>query len=302
MNVPLLLFLSAIVSLGARAFSKLSSNIVIGHSKARYALFYAINSTVACAFFIVADEFRVELNLLTFIYSLVFALLVAASLFVSLWMLKFATISGVNILSSSFSLVLSSAMGFLAFSEELTAIKLLRIALMILAAVFVFLDEGRKSKQKSAKNSGLCALLRLGLAVTVSAVISCLVTLVTKLYTNSDAVASDNSFFFWSNAILLVGSLMFIAFLLIKEKSSFIDSLSLLRPRKLVSLAGNTVCSNIGSVIALLLVAQMDLSVYTPVASAIGVIVAVIASVIFREKLGIFSYLAATVACVAVFI
>jgi drug/metabolite transporter (DMT)-like permease len=46
----------------------------------------------------------------------------------------------------------------------------------------------------------------------------------------------------------------------------------------------------------------MDLSVYTPVSSAIGVIVAVIASVIFRERLGIFSYLAAAVACVAVII
>ena len=111
-----------------------------------------------------------------------------------------------------------------------------------------------------------------------------------------------NSFFFWSNAILLVGALLLIAFLLIKEKSSLFESLSILHPKKLISLAGNTVCSNIGSIVALLLVAQMDLSVYTPVASAIGVIVAVIASVIFREKLGIFSYLAAAVACAAVII
>ena len=302
MNIPFLIFLSALVSLGARAFSKLSSNIVVGASKARYALFYAINSTVSCVFFIVADGFRVELNLITFIYSLVFAILVAASLFVSLRMLKLATISGVNILSSSFSLVLSSAMGFLAFSEELTAIKLIRIALMILAAVFVFIDEDRQSGRGSAKKSGRHAMRLLVLSVTASAVISCLITLVTKLYADSDAVASNNSFFFWTNAILLVGSLSFIAFLFVKEKSSLIDSLSLLRPKKLVSLAGNTVCSNVGSIIALLLVARMDLSVYTPVASAIGVIVAVIASIIFREKLGIFSYLAAAVACAAVII
>ena len=110
MNIPILIFLSSLVSLGARAFSKLSSNIVVGNSKARYAFFYTINSSVSCAFFIVADSFRVELNLLTFIYSLLFAILVAASLFVSLWMLKLATISGANILSNSFSLVLSSAM------------------------------------------------------------------------------------------------------------------------------------------------------------------------------------------------
>ena len=173
---------------------------------------------------------------------------------------------------------------------------------MIIAAVFAFINEGRKSNKTNEKKSGLRALIPLGLAVTLSAVIGCLVTLVTKLYTDSNAVASDNSFFFWSNAILLVGALLLIAFLLIKEKSSLFESLSILHPKKLISLAGNTVCSNVGSIVALLLVAQMDLSVYTPVASAIGVIVAVIASVIFREKLGIFSYLAAAVACAAVII
>ena len=302
MNVPLLLFLSALASLGARAFSKLCSDMVVGHSKARYTLFYAVNGIVACLFFLIADGFRVALNLPTFMYSLVFAFLVAASLFVSLWLLKLATISGVNILSSAFGLVLTSAMGFLAFSEEPTPIKLIRIALMVIAAAFVFIDEGRINGKRDGKKRGLRALLPLFFAVTLSAVISCLVTLVTKLYVTSDAVASENSFFFWTNVLLALGSALVFVLMCLKSRTAFRDSMSLLRPKKLISLTGNTLCSNAASLIAILLVAQMELSVYTPVSSAIGIIVAVIASLIFRERLGLFSYLAAAVACGAMII
>ena len=145
-------------------------------------------------------------------------------------------------------------------------------------------------------------MLSLLLAVTLSAVVGCLVTLTTKLYIESGSVASENSFFFWSNVLLAAGAALIFAFECIKNKGSFSDSVSFLRPRRLVPLVGNTLCSNVGSLIAIWLVEQMDLSVYTPVSSAIGVIVAIIASLIFREKLGLFSYLAAAVACAAVII
>ncbi len=302
MGIPILLLLSALASLGARTFSKLCSNIIVGYSKARYMLFYAVNGIVSCIFFLIADGFRVELNFPTFIFSLIFALLVAASLFISLWMLKLATISGVNILGGAFGLVLSSAMGFIAFSEEVEPIKLVRIALMLLAAFFVFLDEGRQKKDSDGKKNSPKSMLPLLLAVTLSAIVSCLVTLTTKLYIEQDTVASENSFFFWSNVLLVIGAALLFTFECLKNKRSFFDAVSLLRPKKLISLAGNTLCSNVGTLIAIWLVAQMDLSVYTPVSSAIGVIVAVLASLLFREKLGLFSYLAAAVACVAVII
>lgn len=301
MDVPLLLLLSALVSLGARAFSKLCSNMIVGHSVARYTLYCAVTGVVACIFFFVSDGFRVDLNLPTFIFSLIFALLVAASLVVSLWLLKLATISGVNILGGAFGLVLSSAMGFFIFLEEFSAIKLIRIALMLISAFFVFIDE-RRNNDTDKKGDDLRAALRLLLAVTLSSVIGCFVTLTTKLFVASDAVASENSFFFWTNALLLLGSLLIFALECAKKKGTFDDVASLVRPRNLFPLVGNTLCSNVGSLIAIWLVAKMELSVYTPVSSAIGVVVAFVASLIFREKLGFFSYIAAAVACVAVII
>ena len=86
------------------------------------------------------------------------------------------------------------------------------------------------------------------------------------------------------------------------KKGVLADSVALLRPRRLISLAGNTVCSNISSLVGIWIVAQMDISVYTPIGSALGIVVGVVASLIFREKLGIFSYLAAAVACAALII
>jgi drug/metabolite transporter (DMT)-like permease len=46
----------------------------------------------------------------------------------------------------------------------------------------------------------------------------------------------------------------------------------------------------------------MQVSVYTPVTSALGIVSGVIGSLIFRERLGVFSYLAAAAAIIAVII
>ena len=70
----------------------------------------------------------------------------------------------------------------------------------------------------------------------------------------------------------------------------------------LASIVGNTVCSNIGSLAGLLLISQMSVSVYTPISSALGILSGFIASLCFREKVGILSYLAALGAFVAIII
>ena len=85
-----------------------------------------------------------------------------------------------------------------------------------------------------------------------------------------------------------------------KNRENFRNSIKLLKPRRFISLAGNTVCSNVGSLVGLQIMAQMDVSVYSSISSAIGIFLAVIGSWIFRERLGFLAYLAAAIACVAV--
>ena len=299
MSIPFLFLISCLASLGGRAFTKLCSNMV--DTRARYALFFAVNGLVACVFFFISGGFRVGVNLPTVLYAALYALLVIGSLLISLNLLRIASISGVNILSGAFGLIFSSAIGFSFFSEEINAQKLIRIALMSVATVLVFIGENR-IHQKEEKACVKKNLIALAVLILLSALISSGVTVLTKLFAFSTRVTDENSLFFLTNVLLFCGSTFAFALECFRKKGLLADSFALLQPRRLISLAGNTVCSNIGSLVGIRLVAQMDISVYTPISSALGIVIGVVASLIFREKLGVFSYLAAAVACAALII
>ena len=89
---------------------------------------------------------------------------------------------------------------------------------------------------------------------------------------------------------------------LIRKNAKPRELIKMFTAKNLICWGGSTVCSNVGSLLTVKLLAIVDISIYTPVWSALGVIISLTASIIFREKLGIFSYLAAAVACVAVII
>ena len=301
MNLPLLFALLCCTGLGATSFNKLCSNIVVGFSGARYMMFFTVNGIVACIFFLFSGNFNVELNLPTFIYALLFAAVVAGSLVVSLFLLKLATITGVKILAGGFGLVATSATGFLLFNENVSPSTVIRIVIMLCAMACIFIED-RKSNKTDGKKSDIRNTVYLIAALTCSALLGCFATVITKFFAEATNVTGENSFFFWTNVILIAFSIPVFAVLCLRKKGTFADSVSLLRPRKLISLAGNTVCSNINSLVTVWILAQTELSVYTPISSALGILTSVVASLLFRERLGVFSYVAAAVACIAVII
>jgi drug/metabolite transporter (DMT)-like permease len=67
-------------------------------------------------------------------------------------------------------------------------------------------------------------------------------------------------------------------------------------------MAGSTICSNIMSIVGVWIIAKIDVSLYTALSSALSIITAVVGSVLFRERLGFFSYLAMIFAIIAIII
>ena len=60
----------------------------------------------------------------------------------------------------------------------------------------------------------------------------------------------------------------------------------------MLGIVGNTVSANLGTLFSTWIIVGMDISVYTPVMSSIGIIAGFIGSVIYREKLRTLSYVA----------
>ena len=299
MSIFALLAISFAASLGGGIFSKLCSNAVVGRSVGRYAVFMAVNGVIACVFFYVSGGFRLELNLPTLIYAVIYAVIVLLSLVGNTVALKYINIAALTVIMNALGLVATSAMGAWIFGETVDARRLLRIAIMLVSVV-LFAAEGLIGSSGDNEKPRFSA--KTVAVILVLLIANCGNTVVTKCYSLDSRVLSDNSFFFFTNVVLIAVNLLAIAITLIKKRDELREIKPLFRPLNLLALSGNTVCSNIGSLVSLLLLARMDVTVLSPLSSALGILVGFLGSLIFREKMGWLSYLGVLGAVVAVII
>ena len=303
MSTFLLFSFSALVGLCSKVTSKLCSNLVPQNSPARYALFLLINCLVGCLFFFSSGGGNVPVNLSTLLYAAGYALIVTGSILTGLIVLRYASISGVGILSGACSLLCTVLLGRLLFAEQIGARDWLRLCVMLIATAFVFMDARKAGKSTHTDApKPRHALLPLALTIAAMTVIGCANTILLKYFVADSNVLGENSLFFYANAILCVGAAIVFLFTGLKNKADVRASLPLLHPKRILVVAGNTALSNVSSLLSVLLIARVDIAILSPVNTALGIIVGVVASLLFREKLGIHSYVAAAIACLSMFL
>jgi len=274
-------FLFFAVGLGGNCFSKLSSNQL--RDSGAYSVFFAINSVVACLFFWITNGFQLQLDGVTAVFSLLYAVVVLLSLYSHMTALQSIPIAYLAIVSSTANLLLTSLFGVLLFEETFAWLSACRILLMLAASILIFLERKEKHGLKKIPWLPLIGYVAAGVGNY----------LVLKFYTRVPHEASDSSFFFFTNAVLVIVAV----FGLILTRQRFRFSL-----RNSIPFIANTLCSNMGSLISLWLIARTAAVFYNPISSALGTLSVMLASVIFKEKLGVLSCVAACLAIIAVII
>ena len=287
-------------------FAKLCSNATRGTSKTTYALYLALHSAIACIFYFLSSGASVRLNTVTLLYSLTFAVLILINMLVAMLKLRYASILGAGILISPVSIMFTSLCGVIIFSETIAPVTYVRVALMTVSAVLIFFDirimakkDGNTDAGKEKAKSNLKKFFPLA---AIGVVLGAIQTIIPKLFALSDSVTDEHSFYLMTNVFMLVAALSSFAFLTVKNKENIKTSLVIFEPKRLAPTVLNVISNNVGSLVVIPILAVVDLAVYTPLTSAYGVVVSVVASLCFREKLGVLSYLGAAVAIVAMVI
>jgi len=291
MSTPILLFGYFAAVLGSQYFSKQTSNRLAVGGKYGNALFLTINSTVACIFFAATTGFNVPLPPMTAVFAVIYAAVVLLNLFSNIKVLQRMEVANVQVINSACSLIVTATLGFTLFEEEYEHIKLVRIVLMLVAFAVIFSERKGQSNGKSRFSPALLGLI----AATVGNY------LVLKYYGEQPNVASSNSLFFWTNVIHFgIGVTWFLCSKPTAEV--FKGEHSVFKFRTLFPFAASNISSDASALVSVVLIDLMETSVYTPVSSAILILCGLAASVLFREKLGWRSLLAATLAIIAVVI
>lgn len=302
MNVPILFLFIALLGLSGKAFGKLCSNMLADDSIAGIFLMLLVNSVTACTFFLISSGFQIHMNGKTLLYSIVFALIAAISMS-SLILYKLTNISNVTVISSSCSVIGTAIVGGLIFSEVIGVTHIIRVFVLICAMVCVFLDQRMKAKKPLNENDKKKSLLLpLLILIVITTAVSISNNVILKLFALDTEVTDQNSFFFMTNVFMAGFAIIAFSVICLLRRGEFNRSISLLKPKKIVSMVGNTVSSNISSVIIVILLTKIDVSLYSAITSAVGILTGVVGSFIFRERLGKFSYIAAAIAAVSILI
>ena len=299
--MPFLIILYAVTAFSNSALSKTCSTTVTG-GRARYAAYYSVHSFIACIFYTISSGFNLSVNLPTLIYSVVFALLILANMLVSMLILRRMNVLGAGILSTPLRLIVIATMGALLFGESITSTVIIRITLMSVAAVLIFIDVRKRGKKKSDSSDKRVDLKKYLPLMLLSVMLNASQTIVTKSFAVSTVVTDENSFYLLTNVVMLLVALIMLSCELLRYRESVREALGIFQPKRILPTVGNVVSSNINSLVIIPILAVTDVAVFTPLTSAYGIVVGVMVSLLFREKLGIYSYLAAAVAIITMLV
>lgn len=269
--------------------SKLCSNTLTKRDPCAYAIYIFVVSVVSCISYACFTGFTFQFDKASLLLSVALALASFLSLILSLFIYRLASVSGVNVITTSLSLVCSAIIGFTIFSEEIDTIKIIRTLIMLSAGVFVYLDTSEKDEAKQKQKSTTSNKGMLLIIIIILLLLNCYTTIQSKVIATTDLITDVNTFFFMTNVYMLAGSGLYLIYVYAKNKDILKQNLVLLKPKELFTMTGNTIASNLGVVLNVFILAKMELSVFTMISSALGILCAAFVSVLFREKLRLYS-------------
>ena len=184
-----------------------------------------------------------------------------------------------GVCKSSISLVVTAISGYVLFSENVTLLSLIRIALMLGATFAVYYNT---KTDKSLPSGNKTRLIGIVLCI-IAAFGGVIATVTSKAFANDTRVTDTNSFFFLTNVIIVVFSALVVLILNISSRKR--EKSDRIKPWQYGMIFVTTIMSNISSVISVLILESGDVSLYAPLSGALNLVSAQTVSVFYREKI-----------------
>ncbi|MBR2476977.1 MAG: hypothetical protein IKB50_02445 [Clostridia bacterium] len=225
-------------------------------------------------------------------YGLIFSLFVSSCIILQLVMYSKVSVALTTLLSTCGSIITSIVYGIAFLGEPCTWQLVVAAVLLLVAAILPC------RKMLSVKSGA-------------SAVVLCIVwfaiwgarAIFQNTFSNDPNLPDTNSMFFFTNTFSIGWCLILFIFCRVKYGKDEIHNMrkEVFRPKVVLTMAVNTLPSNLVTVVTVILLQLLPLSVNSIITSSMGLIgTAVLSVFIFREKLSRDNYIALVLAIIAI--
>ncbi|MCQ2400128.1 MAG: hypothetical protein MJ072_06445, partial [Clostridia bacterium] len=212
-----------------------------------------------------------------------FACLVFASLCLSLEIYRLSTIPKINLVKNTGTLVVTSVAGTILFAESPNYLTAIRIGLMVIASVLLFL--GDKKTDKNGENKPrIKEKIKFFILILCLVADGCLVTLLTKSFATDEKVTDANSFYFFTNVIIIAFGVIWLIIVSKGKLKNAVNGIKGLKPSGYFFIIAGTLSANVISLITVPLVAILDVASFSAYTSALTMVGCFVASVVYRER------------------
>lgn len=245
-----------------------------------YMLYLIVMGSMAALLFFLMSGCDTTVDRALFIYSTTAAFVVIGSTLVALLSMAYMNLAAVTVTQNAGSLVIPSLYGVLFLHEQLSPLRIAGMVLVVAAFLITFL--GDRASQTDGKKSSLLGTL----ICPIMFVTSGLGNIVHKAFLLSGSAASNEAYLSWLN-IFMVPMVIAAFFLLMRKRKQNLRQFTAgIGMRNYWLVCAGSVVGCIGMVCSMKAMMGMEISLYSPLYSAMYMIFLVCVShFVFHEKI-----------------
>ncbi len=285
--------------------NKKCSNILSSKGSAGKAVYVLITGIFSGFLYFAYSGFSLEINSTCILYAFLYGICsTIAGITITIY--KYADVATVSVTKSSLSLILTSLVGFIIFSEPVTESRIIKILLTLAVVFIVFINSRREITQNTKNNVSASQkrhnFLMFSLLIGIQLPVFVFGAYQSKMVAKFNAVPDLNSYYCLTNLFMVLFALIWIAVLTAKDKDSIKECISVVKSKSIFVILSLLVIGTFSAILGIVILKYIDISLYSPLNSALTFIGSALVSLLFREKLSKLVWLAVAISIIAVII
>lgn len=305
MEVIIIFALIFVIHIVSMVLHKSCSNLLSTKGSAGKAVYILITGVFSGFLYFAYSGFSLEINVACILFAFLYGICsTIAGITITIY--NYADVATVSVTKSSLNLILTSMVGFFIFSEPIELNRIIKLLLTLSVVFLIFLNSKNEIDKSGSNNRSLLNkkenFIKFLLLIGIQIPVFIFGAYQSKMVAKYNIVPDLNSYYCLTNLFMVLFGIIWVLYLAHKDKDSITECISMVRSKSIFTILLLLVIGTFSALLGVIILEYIDISLYSPLNSAITFIGSAIVSILFREKLGKLIWLAIAISIVVVII